>query len=406
MMESLKNMLIGKRLVIVLGVLLTVVAAPVAIVLMNQYMNTEATISDAMRQDGQSYAAQWGIGLDEAVRRLQLQRSIGELGAELEENEAGTYAGHWIKHGTDSSDFGMVVRFTSNGNETIQRYGQHVANGPLAGMVELRSADVTLAELRQAQSDAMGAISGQDIPVESDIDVKTARVNIYVAERSRLDDAIQKGNLSLPEKADLVTVSSMGRLEADIYGGLALSECTSGFGVKNAVGTRGITTAAHCDNALTYDGEDLEFQDEQRRYRYDIQWSTAPDFTVTNKVQSNSNGGTRRITGTVNRSAQSVGDYVCKYGKATDYTCGYIDSTDYKPDPDNIPSPSPSFIRVDNTADDDNLSSGGDSGGPWFLGNDAYGSHIGSPAGDSDDAFYMAVNYISRGIHVDVLTSP
>ena len=405
-MGNLKNMLIGKRLVIALGVLLTVVAAPVAIVLMNQYIDTEASVSDAMRQDGQSYAAQWRIGLDEAIRRLQLQRSIGALGAELEENEAGTYAGHWIRHGTDSSDFGMVVRFTSNGNETIQRYGQHVANGPLADMVELRSADVTLAELRQDQSEAMGAISGQDIPVESQIDVQEGRIKVYVTERGRLDDAIQKGNLSLPEKVDVVSVSTMGRLEADIYGGLSITRCTTGFGVENAVGTRGVTTAGHCDDDQVYDGEDLDFEDGEVRYRYDIQWHTAPDFTVTNKVQSNSNGGTRRITGTVNRSAQSVGEYVCKYGRATNYTCGYIDSTDYKPDPENIPSPSPSFIRVDNTADDDNLSSGGDSGGPWFLLNDAYGSHIGSPAGDSDDAFYMAVNYISRGIHVDVLTSP
>lgn len=41
-MERLKNMLIGKRLVVVLGVLLTVVAAPAAIVLMNQYMDASA----------------------------------------------------------------------------------------------------------------------------------------------------------------------------------------------------------------------------------------------------------------------------------------------------------------------------------------------------------------------------
>lgn len=41
-MGILKNMLIGKRLVIALGVLLTVLAAPVAIVLMNQYMDAAA----------------------------------------------------------------------------------------------------------------------------------------------------------------------------------------------------------------------------------------------------------------------------------------------------------------------------------------------------------------------------
>ena len=400
-MGRLKNMLIGKRLVIVLGVLLTVVAAPVAIVLMNQYMNTEATISDAMRQDAQSYAAQWGIELDEAIRRLQLQRSIGEFGAELEENEAGTYAGHWIKHGTASGDFGMVVKFTSNGSETIQRYGQHVANGPLAGMVELRSANVTLAELRQAQSDAMGAIRGQDIPVELDIDVTTGKVNVYVAERGRLVNAIQNGSISLPENTDLINVSAMGRLQADIYGGLSPTTCTTGFAVKKSGGKKGITTAGHCQNSQAYDGTDLTYELGKLGGSYDIQWHTAPGFTVTNKIRSSSNGGTRRITGTVDRSSQSVGEYVCKYGRSTDYTCGYIASTNLQP-----PGFNATFIWVDNTAGYDNLSSGGDSGGPWFHFNDAYGTHVGEPSGDPNDAIYMAVNYISSAFDVDIMTSP
>ena len=377
------------------------------IVTLNQFMNTEATVSDAMRWDAQSYANEWGISLNEAIRRLQLQSEIGKLGAKLEKNEAGAYAGHWIKHGTDADDFGMVVKFTSNGESTIQRYGQHVANGPLAGKVELKDADATLAKLREDQSEAARAIKGENIPVESQIDVKTGKVKVYVAERARLSDAIQKGNVSLPEKVDLVTVSAMGKLEADIYGGLPLDRCTSGFAVKNAVGTKGITTAAHCDDDQSYDGTDLTFKDDQYGQRYDIQWHTAPGFTVTNKIRSTSGGATRRITGTVGRSAQSVGEYVCKYGKTTHYTCGYIDSKDYRPEQtEEFRYPVADFIRVDNTASYSNLSSRGDSGGPWFMANDAYGSHIGSPAGDSNDAFYMAVNYISRGIHVDVMTSP
>ena len=401
MMERVKNMLIGKRLLIALGVLLTVVAAPVTIVLMNQYMDTEATVSDALRQDAQSYAAQWGIGLDEAIRRLQLQREIGKFGAALEENEAGTYAGHWIKHGSGSDDFGMVVRFTRDGARTIQHYGRHVQNGPLAGMVELRGADLTLAELRQAQSEAIETISGQDIPAESDIDVKTGKVKVYVAERGRLDNAIQNGSVSLPENTDLITVSALGRLEADIYGGLALSMCTSGFAVKRSDGTKGITTAAHCPNTLSYEGTELSFERGKLGGSYDVQWHTAPGFTVTNKIRFTSDGSTRRITGTVGRSAQSVGEYVCKYGKVTHYTCGYIASANLRP-----PDFSATFIWVDNAAGYNNLSSGGDSGGPWFLGNDAYGTHFGSPGDDGNDAVYMAVNYISEGIEVDVMTSP
>ena len=328
---NLRKLLFGKRLIVLIGVLLTMAAAPVAILTFQQYMDAEATVSDAASQDAESYASQWGITLDEATRRLQLQRAIGTFGAALEENEAGTYAGHWIKHGSGPDDFGVVVRFTSNGNETIQQYSQHVANGPLAGKVELRDADTTLEELRQAQSEAIDAINGQAIPVESGIDVKAGEVKIYVAERGRLDDAIQKGDVSLPEKVDLVTVSAMGQLEVDIYGGLPITLCTSGFGVENAVGTRGITTAGHCDNPQTYNGSALGFEDEELGYRYDIQWHTAPGFTVTNKIRTSSGGATRGITGIVHRTSQSVDEYVCKYGRTTHYTCGYIDTKNFRP---------------------------------------------------------------------------
>lgn len=36
----------------------------------------------------------------------------------------------------------------------------------------------------------------------------------------------------------------------------------------------------------------------------------------------------------------------------------------------------------------------------------AYGSHVGAPTDDTNDAIYMAVNYIWPGIGVTVLTAP
>ena len=51
----------------------------------------------------------------------------------------------------------------------------------------------------------------------------------------------------------------MGQKEANIYGDLALSLCTSGFSVKNSAGAKGITTAGHCGNNLSYDGTNLPY---------------------------------------------------------------------------------------------------------------------------------------------------
>ena len=70
---------------------------------------TFAVDEDAVAQDAVMYAADQGVDLDEAIRRLQLQDPIGELDAELTENERDTFGGLLIQH---APEFRVVVRFT------------------------------------------------------------------------------------------------------------------------------------------------------------------------------------------------------------------------------------------------------------------------------------------------------
>jgi hypothetical protein len=93
---------------------------------------------------------------------------------------------------------------------------------------------------------------------------------------------------------------------------------------------------------------------------------------------------------------------VCKNGKTTGYTCGNISSTTYSPS--YVTNAAATFIRVHESSNG-NLSEGGDSGGPWFLVNTAYGTHSGSPGANPNDALYMAINYVSS-LGVSVLTAP
>ena len=381
-----------KRIVLSLVVLAAIAGAVAAVPMSggNDGENPDPAIRDA-----EGYAAHLGVSLQQAQSRLTLQKLAGDLDAELSDHEGQTFAGLWIEH---TPQFRVVVQFTRDADATIAKYNQ---SDELAAVLETRTADVSLTELREAQSEATGAIRSENIPTESQIDIKAGKVKVFVAERARLDDSIQKGTITLPDKVDLVTVPAMSRLEADIYGGLELSQCTSGFAVKNSAGTKGITTAGHCDEDISYGGTDLPFQSQAWHDSYDIQWHKAPGFTVLNKIQSSSSGGTRSITGTVGRGSQSVGAYVCKYGSTTNYTCGYIETTSFRM----AGSSSATLIRVDNTAGHNNLSENGDSGGPWFLLNDAWGTHVGAPEEDLNDAIYMAVNYISA-LGVDVMTSP
>ena len=349
--------------------------------------------------DAQVYASNMNVSVDEAILRFQLQDIAGELDAELTTNETETFAGLWIEH---TPEFRVVVQFTRDGEETMKPYLKKYPE--FADIVEVRNtAKVSLADLQRAQADASYSVSASDIPVESDINVFNNSVELYVAKanKSQFDNALQRGNIRLPDKVKVrvITVDAMMNLEVNIYGGLPLRTCTSGFSVKEGI-TKGITTAGHCSNTQSYGGNNLPFQSQNWAGSYDIQWHTAPGYTVTNKIRWCSDGTTRDITATKSRSSQAIGNYVCKYGMTSHYTCGYISSKNF------MHQGQATYIRVDNTAGYDDLSSGGDSGGPWFLCNTAYGTHVGSPGDDPNDAVYMAVNYVESGLGVSVMTSP
>ncbi len=100
------------------------------------------TANAALQQDAQAMAQALGISVTEAVARLQQQDSIGELGASLEQAEVGTFAGLWIQQ---TPTYRVVVAFTHDGQQTIRRY---VAGTALEPLIDVRTAAVTLAELK------------------------------------------------------------------------------------------------------------------------------------------------------------------------------------------------------------------------------------------------------------------
>ncbi len=130
----------------------------------------------------------------------------------------------------------------------------------------------------------------------------------------------------------------------------------------------------------------------------DIMWGSSADYTPVNKVKIGANL-TRRITGTVHRNNQVIGSTICKYGRSTRYTCGELISKTFN------------TTRMQVRRLGTNLSDPGDSGGPWFVSNDAYGTHVGSTDvlddnGDATgdrDAIYMAINFFSH-LAIEVLT--
>ena len=199
-----------KRIVLSL-VVLAAIAGAVAAVAMSG--GNDGENPDPATRDAEGYAAHLGVSVQQAQSRLTLQKLAGDLNAELSDHEGQTFAGLWIEH---TPQFRVVVQFTRDADATIAKY---IQSDELAAVLETRTADVSLTELREAQSEAMRAIRSENIPAESEIDIKAGKVKVFVAERARLDDAIQKGTVTLPDTVDLVTVPATSQLDADIADG-------------------------------------------------------------------------------------------------------------------------------------------------------------------------------------------
>jgi len=332
---------------------------------------------EALVKDAQEYSSAMKVELDEAIRRLKLQSTIGELDAELAEKEQDAFAGLWIQH---QPEYRVIVQFTRNGEVTIRPY---IENGPLAGIVEIRTASVTLSELEAARTQASQVAQELGVRAHSGINVLENRTELYVLNPAQLDDALRKANLRLPANVEVVKVDELPREVTDIFGGKALSTCTSGFSVRNASWTKGVTTAGHCSNSQAYNGTNLPFQSGTTGGVYDIQWHTAPGFTVRNLVFDGTYN--RYIYGVKFRSNQSVGEWVCKYGMTTGYACGTIVDKQF----DGV------NVRVNTGVQ------GGDSGGPWFWNNTAYGTTI---SAFGNDSIYGPVDHIYNILGLTVLT--
>ncbi len=361
----------------------------------------------ALLYDAQMYASHMNVSIEEAVRRFKLQ-NIPVPEEELRTKESETFAGLWIEH---TPKFKYVVLFTRDGEETIKPYLKKYLE--FAELVEVRNtAKVSLDNLRRAHDDILSSISTSNISMNSNINVFENCIEFYVktGDYDRLENALQKTKIydNVKDEVKIIQVEALAEDYVNIYGGLPLSTCTSGFAVKkwNWWGwIKGITTAGHCSNNQSYNGNNLPFKSENWAGSYDIQWHTAPGYTVINKIQVQSGGSTRTITAKKSRNNQNIGEYVCKYGKNTNYTCGYICSKNFNPQTqqNNVPT----FILVNNTANWPVLAGPGDSGGPWFNTNTAYGTLKGgfTSGPNAGDAYYMAVNYVESGLDVTVMTS-
>jgi len=169
----------------------------------------------ALEQDARVYAKDEGISVDEAERRLRFQECFADDLADLEralrDEEAGTFAGLWIRRGPQH---GFAVLFTRDGEQTIRPYLKGESER-FRRLIEVRSgADATLAELHAAQREATRLVNELGIRAEgTGINVEKNHAVVYAADRARFKAALREAGAQLPDNVEVVDIEGQLRPE-------------------------------------------------------------------------------------------------------------------------------------------------------------------------------------------------
>ncbi len=367
--------------------------------------DTAATLTDdeAVAKDADWYAGAFNVTKEEAVARTQAMTDSDDVVVKLREALPERFAGIWLEH---EPKYRMVVRFTG-GDEGLDDVRTIAASSPIPVEVQT-GAELGLLELL-AVLEKMPAILG-DAWASGSADERTGRITVSLMPGSNLDAARLETDLearfgvpvSVAAEAEVVTNN-------DTYGGRLLNDgfnapkCTTGFSVQNSGGATGVATIGHCTNLLRYADTGspayfaTTFVSEVNNTTTEVQWSSV----VGTEFAKYWDGTAYRTVSSVKaRATLLIGSYACHWGRTTGYSCGTIDNVYFAAGntcvaPSFTSACAATWIRVvDGPVGALDVScSPGDSGGPWFVGSEAYGIHKASTSSGgcvwmAQDCFY------------------
>lgn len=339
------------------------------------------------------------------MRRLRLQDTIDDMDANIRESHDDLFAGIYIQH---SPEYKVVVQFA----RTIPLNISQLIPKVLRSDVTLQKVRFSLNELEKVRSVSVELLKEKGIHVVSDIDTQNNKVLLSVDSSSvgkEFDSAesiekylvtsnpIMKGTLHVEMDSifidDLLNTSPKQLSPEDSYvrGGAMLRDasmnpmCTAGFtvAISGQENIRGLSTAGHCADNDPWDVKyyftyiELHRENFIHQPPYDVAWHTPlGSWPITNQIDIE-NWGIRDIWHDKWRWAQHPGDIVCKYGRTSGPECGTIKSNSFMG----------KQVKTDIFVD------GGDSGGPNWLGDTAYGTTVSQIQWREDTHWYVGSLY-------------
>ena len=339
-------------------------------------------VSDTELEDLRAVARQMGISLQAAIDRYAWNDNFALAVAKIRESVPTAFTGAEI---TDAGH--AWVAFAGSTPETARDIINTFASSNSGVSVEVRTnLGFTAAELEGAIEVVhfvlLEAPEVRDASTSFDFATRRMTTLVVLADTdsdSVLDALRDRATNHLTDSGgDILSSIAISLLRSDRQfisgsesnsehlGGEALSTCTSGFGTVSSSGIRGISTAGHCQDSQTDDGSDLTYQTEHIGAEGDFQWHTGSE-----QEDDEFYAGDDSSTETERRDVSSVGSPIvgqslCRNGKTSYKNCQEVRKLDV------CSGDVCHLVQMG-----EHLSADGDSGGPVYWVNTAYGIHKG-----------------------------
>ena len=358
------------------------------------------TREDALADDAAQYAAQFAVTPQEALRRLKAQQDNVAATDAIAREFANRLAGISVEH---SPAYRIVVLLT--GSEPVA--DRSAAGVPIVFRTGAKATHAAAAAaMRRHLIDFRSELPGSR---GAGYDQRTGEVVLLITPADAAHfgiDAIRARAEELSGVPVRVSVNALNESNMTVEGGARVegvnlltgrrNRCTTGFVVTNGE-VNAISTAAHCPDQLVYTDSDgttatLPMIGSWGAAYRDIQINGTTDAPQP-LFYSGSAAAVREVETWRNLASTRAGDFVCHYGESSGYSCATVELTDYAPPGELCGGPcSPTWVTVKGPS-----CIPGDSGGPVFSGDVAFGIAKGinrDPAGSCEFYYYMSTDFL------------
>ena len=364
------------------------------------------TPAEAFGQDGAVYARRYGVTVEDAVRRLRALQASAAVTDALRVTYRERLVGISIDHAPTlrivvllTGDAPVADREFSSDGLTVPilfRTGARTTGDDVIRAMLQRAPELT-ALLPLARGMGLDARTGELVILlravdftRPDLPAIKARAEAVTGVAVRFDAAERAVDLSLAGGGRVDGLHADGKRYA----------CTTGFAVTDGART-GVVTAAHCPDTLTYRERaggaiPLAFVGQWGARTQDVQVHVGPSGQLPLFYADRRSGALRRLAGARSRLSTRAGEWLCHYGESSGYSCAEVELTQFAP-PGLLcgGTCAPTWVSV-RTGD----CRSGDSGGPVFSGDVAFGITKGGSGGRASRCnfyFYMSTDFLPVG---------